>query len=642
MPFQELQFCSNWSGPAFWCHHTSQSRGVAILFRHTAETSAVTVRHSSATGRTLLVDFTFGGHPYTAGCVYAPAVTAERPAYFMQELLPSLPADRSLLVGGDFNCIAGQQDMLDAADHPGQRTQGYWTGLRQVEIDLQLYDVWRDLNADRRAFTHIATSGRSAARLDRWLISQQLRTRVSEESQATGQVIGYPGDHLGVSLCLTAPRSTCYGAAAWRMPLHLLDDQPFCDRITEEIPAYLAAHPVGQALPRGRRWEDLKRHIKDIALQRSWALAAQRRASHTALESDSRAALAKYTSSPSTDTLLAWLDAHHLLQTLNAEAGKGAALQAGIVWQYYGEQSTFWFHHLAKERHSRTEIKALRRSGNSDSPRVVLDTPAGRDQGCTLLRNFYSGDSQTGLFAARPVSPTAQAELLEALDMSLSPEAAAAAEGANGDGSIPITELQDALRSMPRGKAPGLDGIPYEFYQRFWPTVGQELTAVLQDAFTSQASPALPPSLLQGRITLLFKGKGADRESPASYRPITLLNTDYKLAARTVASRLGPVLNQVVDPTQTGFLPKRWVGDNVLAHLEEISYLQDTHQQGVIVFLDFEKAFDRLDRAWIEQCMAAAGFGAGAQRWVHILHTGTTARVAFNGWHTDTFLFFFF
>ncbi|CAL8465738.1 g5274 [Coccomyxa elongata] len=174
-------------------------------------------------------------------------------------------------------------------------------------------------------------------------------------------------------------------------------------------------------------------------------------------------------------------------------------------------------------------------------------------------------------------------------------------------------------------------------YQRFWPALGQELTDVLHEAFTTEASPALPPSLLQGRITLLYKGKGADRDSPASYRPITLLNTDYKLAARTLASRLGPVLNHVVDATQTGFLPKRWVGDNVLAHLEEISHLQETQEPGVMVFLDFEKAFDRLDRAWIERCMAAVGFGPGAQRWVHILHSGTTARVAYNGWHTDDF-----
>ena len=88
--------------------------------------------------------------------------------------------------------------------------------------------------------------------------------------------------------------------------------------------------------------------------------------------------------------------------------------------------------------------------------------------------------------------------------------------------------------------------------------------------------PALPPSLLQGRITLIYKCKGADRESPASYRPITLLNTDYKLAARTLASRQGPVLNHIVDAIQTGFLPKRWVGD-VLAHLEEISYFFCVH-----------------------------------------------------------------
>ncbi|CAL8465740.1 g5276 [Coccomyxa elongata] len=47
--------------------------------------------------------------------------------------------------------------------------------------------------------------------------------------------------------------------------------------------------------------------------------------------------------------------------------------------------------------------------------------------------------------------------------MVLPPEAAATAEGANGDGSMPAAELEAALRSLPRGKAPGMDGIPYEF-----------------------------------------------------------------------------------------------------------------------------------------------------------------------------------
>ena len=144
---------------------------------------------------------------------------------------------------------------------------------------------------------------------------------------------------------------------------------------------------------------------------------------------------------------------------------------------------------------------------------------------------------------------------------------------------------------------------------------------MLSEAFQAGAA-SLPADMTEGRVTLLHKGKGADRAQPASYRPITLLNTDYKLAARVIASRLGPLLNHVVDSTQTGFLPQRWIGDNILAHLETIDFHQHSQQPGVLLFLDFEKAFDRLDRPWMERCMAAVGFGAGAQRWVSLLHAG--------------------
>ena len=231
----------------------------------------------------------------------------------------------------------------------------------------------------------------------------------------------------------------------------------------------------------------------------------------------------------------------------------------------------------------------------------------------------------------------AQDTLLVAVDRQLSAAQQLKGEGAAADGSISLEDLTKALTSLPRGKAPGFDGLPYEFYQRFWEQLGPELTAVLQEAFQPGSPGQLPSDMTEGRITLLYKGKGLDRALPASYRPITLLNTDYKLAARVLADRLGPLLSHVVDSTQTGFLPQRWIGDNILAHLEIIAWYQRTQQPGVLLFLDFEKAFDRLDRPWLERCMAATGFGAGAQRWVRLLHAGTTAKVAFNGWHTQRF-----
>ena len=128
---------------------------------------------------------------------------------------------------------------------------------------------------------------------------------------------------------------------------------------------------------------------------------------------------------------------------------------------------------------------------------------------------------------------------------------------------------------------------------QFWDLLGPELLAVLQDSFQTQLTPSLPASMTQGVITLLYKGKGA-RSSLDSYRPITLLNSDYKLLAKALAIRLGPALQHVIDPTQTAFVPGRWIGDNVLCHLEEVEYLQQTGQPGCIVFLDFSKAYDRL------------------------------------------------
>ena len=160
---------------------------------------------------------------------------------------------------------------------------------------------------------------------------------------------------------------------------------------------------------------------------------------------------------------------------------------------------------------------------------------------------------------------------------------------------------------------------------------------MLSEAFQPDSPASVPADMTEGRVTLLYEGKGADRAQLASYQPIKLLNTDYKLAARVIASRLGSLLNHVVDSTQTGFLPQRLIGDNILTHLEIIDFHQHSQQPGVLLFLDFQKAFDRLVRPWMERCMAAVGFGASAQRWVSLLHAGTTARVALNGWLTARF-----
>ena len=221
------------------------------------------------------------------------------------------------------------------------------------------------------------------------------------------------------------------------------------------------------------------------------------------------------------------------------------------------------------------------------------------------------------------------------------------------DGSITIEEAAAALASLPKGKAPGSDGLPYEFYQTFWPELGEPMVAAFNYALQQQQQqegqqqqqaglggqqqqqqqqqPVLSARQRLGLITLIYKGGGKPREQPNSYRPLTLLNADVKILAKVLARRIGPVLGSVVDSTQTAFVPGRDIADNVLLHLEEIDYLQEVQQPGCILFLDFSQAYDRLDRGWLWCCMQEMQFPATTISWVRLLLAGTQARITFNG-----------
>ncbi len=71
--------------------------------------------------------------------------------------------------------------------------------------------------------------------------------------------------------------------------------------------------------------------------------------------------------------------------------------------------------------------------------------------------------------------------------------------------------------------------------------------------------------------------------------------------------------------------------------MEEIDYLERAQQPGCLLFLDFEKAYDTLDRHWVHRCMHALGFGPGASKWTSIMLAGTQAAVMLNGFRTSLF-----
>lgn len=122
-----------------------------------------------------------------------------------------------------------------------------------------------------------------------------------------------------------------------------------------------------------------------------------------------------------------------------------------------------------------------------------------------------------------------------------------------------LTEIQVAMLEAPISaddiqfaiaKAPGLDGLPIEFYAHFVYVLVPKSLTLYHAIFDANV---LPESMREALIVLIPKS-GKDPLQPEAYRPISLLQTDVKLWAKILALHLSKVVMSLVHPDQTGFM----------------------------------------------------------------------------------------
>ena len=139
----------------------------------------------------------------------------------------------------------------------------------------------------------------------------------------------------------------------------------------------------------------------------------------------------------------------------------------------------------------------------------------------------------------------------------------------------------------------------------------------------------------RGLITLSFK-KG-DRLDPRNWRPISLLNVDYKIASRAIAGRLLKVIHLGVNSNQTCGVPGRYIGDSVAFLRGVVYYASLSGTPVAILSLDQERAFDRVDLGFLRSTLVRIGFGSSFIAWVDLFYTGVQIAVKFNGYRSSFF-----
>ena len=116
-----------------------------------------------------------------------------------------------------------------------------------------------------------------------------------------------------------------------------------------------------------------------------------------------------------------------------------------------------------------------------------------------------------------------------------------------------------------------------------------------------------------------------------NWRPITLLNTDYKLVAKAIAERLKNVIPLLIHSDQTGFIKGRFIGENINKILNIIEHCEKNNLLTIIVNIDFEKAFDSLEWSQINRTLEFFNFGSDLIKWTKLLYKGCSSKIQNNG-----------
>ena len=201
------------------------------------------------------------------------------------------------------------------------------------------------------------------------------------------------------------------------------------------------------------------------------------------------------------------------------------------------------------------------------------------------------------------------------------------------EGRITIEECVKTLDTFENGKTPGNDGIPIEFYKIFWSCVGELMTDVFNYSFDFGE---MSNSQKQAIITLIYK-KDKDRTYLENWRPISLVNADSKLASKVISNRVKKVLPRIIHYNQFGFIKGRFIGEVARSIFDIIDHTESLKLSGILLFIDFEKAFDSIEWDFLYQALEAFNFGPTLIRWIKTFYNNVSSCVINNGLFSEQF-----
>lgn len=594
----------------FWSHkRNSRSAGVAILISSALINQTIlTVQSCQKHGGQIVVLTVAWGPRTLALCnVYLPNDPRDNAAAqrHLSSLLGGLPAHTMPILGGDFNFT--EDALLDKKSFcPVQQDSHH--GPRQhwrQDLGNNLVDVYRYLHLDRREYTHLHPNGMS--RLDRFYVSAGHMSMVKSCKIATTRSCPNLAisDHKPITLDLLLPGTST--KTARQHPRRVVGfsfrhDPALLDQFRDQVAA-MTAGVDDDMLSLVALWPLIKRRIATIARKLDNSYRNRTKQDLDAAQTDLADIEDALPEDP--DTWFPRLrQTRTKINTLHARlCSHGTDAAIFHPRELPSPATTRAFHHPSS---------TLCHPPLQDTAGRLHSTPKGCADAMIDHLAYVSRKQSTLKTSQRAVLST------------IPPPDASILEPA-GDLAVTEQEVARAIRRARPSQA-GIDGLSVQMYR----LAKASMIPLLAKLYTAIATLQLLPSRFHYGLILPFHKKGPS-VLPTNYRPITLLNVDYRLLTAILNNRLQEPMKQIIDPCQVAFLRGRSIGDN-LRLLQLVPHILAASQEtAYLVSCDFEKAYDTVDRDFLLAILSRCRAPQGLLRWVHLILTDTQACCSVDG-----------
>ena len=334
-------------------------------------------------------------------------------------------------------------------------------------------------------------------------------------------------DHQYLLVVFSIHQQFDSGPGVWKLNASLLQDPEYIQLITSFLSHWHSMENHADFPSLMDWWDEGKFYVREVSRTYERAKAADKRG-RKASPTKQMHALKKAFDQGDRTAFTRLCAIQQELRDIALYKARGAQVRARCQWAEEGETSSSYFLSLESKHHARQTMYLIRDPATGlvrHDPFEILG----------LWRSYYNN-----LFTAQVCDPIAQDTMLSQLTHRLSQ-----AERASCEGCLTVDECSAALLGMCHGKTPGSDGLPMEFYRVFWQSLSADLVRVLIAAFEAGQ---LSTSQRRGLIIVLHKKN--DPLDTKNWRPISLLNVDYKIATRAILGRLLGVMSTIIGPDQ--------------------------------------------------------------------------------------------